>query len=278
MEQSPEIVQKPWGSYPANRRQQLIRFIVKIGLSHGSVKDLMQRLWYLDGAKQPADIIHQGVKFRLYPWDNVKDSKILFGSTVQDSMELSFLKHRLTENAVFVDIGANIGYYSCILASNRVGRIIAVEPHPHTLQRLTFNVALNHFDDIIEVAPYALGDTEKEVLLNEAEGSLGASSILEHHHAAKKQYSVNMMPFHKLCRKYAISTIDALKIDVEGVEDLVLMPFFESAPPSLWPKCIVIEHGHQKDWQRDLLGFLNNNGYRVQKRNDSNTILTLTDK
>ena len=103
MELPPEIVAKPWGSYKADRRQKIISFIVKIGLSHGSVKKLMQRLWYLNRAKYPADIIHQGVKFRLYPWDNVKDGKIMFGSAVQDSIELSFLKNILTQNSVFIE-------------------------------------------------------------------------------------------------------------------------------------------------------------------------------
>jgi hypothetical protein len=42
-----------------------------------------------------------------------------------------------------------------------------------------------------------------------------------------------------------VQTIDALKIDVEGAEDSILMPFFLTAPHSLWPGFIVIEDTHE---------------------------------
>jgi len=275
MEQITESVTKPWGSYKPDWRQKMISFVVKTGLSHGAVKGLLQRLWYLNGTQYPADIIYQGVKFRLHPWDNVKDGKLAFGSAVQDAMELNFLKKRLMKESVFIDIGANIGYYSCILASNGAGRIIAVEPHPFTRKRLAFNVHINNFDAIIQIAPYALGEANKEILLTEMVGNLGGSNIRSQRDNAKKQFKVEMISLQELCRQYEITSIDALKIDVEGVEDLVLIPFFKSAPPSSWPQCIVIEHAHQKDWKSDLLGYLEEKGYVVQKKNSSNSIFTI---
>ena len=38
-----------------------------------------------------------------------------------------------------------------------------------------------------------------------------------------------------------IAAIDALKIDVEGAEDLVLAPFLRDAPQDLLPKLLLIE-------------------------------------
>jgi FkbM family methyltransferase len=35
--------------------------------------------------------------------------------------------------------------------------------------------------------------------------------------------------------------VDAIKLDIEGAEDLVLDPFFRDAPPSLWPRLIIME-------------------------------------
>lgn len=274
MELKTDSVTQSWGSYKPDWRQKMISFVVKIGLSHGSVKGLLYRLYYLKGVQHPVDIIYQGVKFRLYPWDNVKDNKMAFGSAVQDAMELNFLKKRLTKDSVFIDIGANIGYYSCILASSGIGRIIAVEPHPFTRERLEFNVKINNFHEIVRIAPYALGEGKKEIFLTEVEGNLGGSNIRSQQNDAKKQFKVEMISLQELCQKYSITTIDAIKIDVEGVEDIVLMPFFKSAPRSSWPECIVIEHAHHKDWKSDLLVFFKEEGYTVRKKNTSNTILT----
>jgi hypothetical protein len=35
--------------------------------------------------------------------------------------------------------------------------------------------------------------------------------------------------------------IDAIKLDIEGAEDLVLDPFFRDAPQTLWPRLIIME-------------------------------------
>lgn len=274
MEIKPDSATRSWGSYKPDWRQKMISFIVKIGLSHGSIKGLLYRLYYLKGEQHPVDIIYRGVKFRLHPWDNVKDNKMAFGSAVQDAMELNFLKKWLTKDSVFIDIGANIGYYSCILASSGIGRIVAVEPHPFTRARLAFNVNANHFDEMVRIAPYALGEENKEIFLTEVEGNLGGSNIRSRQNDARKQFRVEMISLQELCRKYSITTIDAIKIDVEGVEDIVLMPFFKSASRSSWPRCIVIEHAHHKDWKTDLLVFFKEKGYIVRKKNSSNTILT----
>jgi FkbM family methyltransferase len=262
-----------WGSQKLVWRQKLISFFVKMGLSHGSVKKLMQRAWYSNGDKYPVDIIYQGAKFRLHPWDNVIDRKIVFGSAVRDAMEINFLKKHLTKDSVFIDIGANIGYYSCVLAAMNVRRIIAVEPHPFTLQRLSFNVEINNFDSIIQIAPYALGDVNREAILHEVGGDLGRSSVRSLGDETQKQFAVEMISLHALCQKYSITAIDAIKIDVEGVEDAVLVPFFQKAPPSLWPKSIIIEHADHEIWKQDLFACLRENGYIVRKKNRSNAFL-----
>ena len=84
-----------------------------------------------------------------------------------------------------------------------------------------------------------------------------------------------MISLQELCNKYKITSIDAIKIDVEGVEDMVLIPFFNNALRSLWPKCIVIEHAHHKDWKNDLLWYLKEKGYFIRKKDSSNMILIL---
>ena len=57
-----------------------------------------------------------------------------------------------------------------------------------------------------------------------------------------------------------ITAIDALKIDVEGAEDIVLAPFLRDAPQSLLPRLILIEDT-RGFWGLDLFALLARRGY-----------------
>ena len=69
--------------------------------------------------------------------------------------------------------------------------------------------------------------------------------------------------------------IDALKIDVEGAEDIVLAPFLRDAPASLLPRLILIEDTRGM-WSVDLFALLAARGYTVQERSRQNVALRLT--
>jgi hypothetical protein len=69
-----------------------------------------------------------------------------------------------------------------------------------------------------------------------------------------------------------VDTIDALKIDVEGFEDIILGPFFRDAPQTMWPRMIVIED-QRASWAFDLMAMLETKNYRVATRSKQNLIL-----
>ncbi len=275
MRKEPDAPAPPWGSFKPVGKQRFIAALVKLGVGHGAVKDMLQQAWFSNGPKQPIDMVYRGVKLRLYPWDNVTDRRLVFGSATRDGMELSYLKKYLTGDSVFLDIGANIGYYSCMMAAAGVRRIMAVEPHPLVRKRLAFHVAVNDFASAIRIVPCALGDGTGEVILNAADGDLGSSSVMPLKYG-RQQYHVDMMPLSALCEKNEVLKIDALKIDVEGLEDAVLYPFLETAPETLRPRVIIIEDAHAAQWSRDLTGMFQQCGYTAQRKNDSNTIYART--
>jgi FkbM family methyltransferase len=57
---------------------------------------------------------------------------------------------------VCIDIGANIGFYSC-LAASRQTPVVAIEPLPSNLQLLCRNVLENGFNHRVEIFPIGLG-------------------------------------------------------------------------------------------------------------------------
>lgn len=82
---------------------------------------------------------------------------------------------------VFLDIGANAGFYSVMVAANRLAReVIAFEPDPGNYARLKANLEANDLQDEVWALPIALGDKAGEVTLTEAgEHNRGESYITQ---------------------------------------------------------------------------------------------------
>jgi hypothetical protein len=70
-------------------------------------------------------------------------------------------------------------------------------------------------------------------------------------------------------REAGIESIDVLKIDVEGAEDVVLVPFLHDAPRALLPELVLIEDT-RGFWQTDVFALLERHGYTVVARNRQN--------
>jgi FkbM family methyltransferase len=63
----------------------------------------------------------------------------------------------LRETDVLVNVGANVGYYSCLALAH--GKpVMAFEPVPENVQALYKNVRANGWQDSIEILPVALSD------------------------------------------------------------------------------------------------------------------------
>jgi FkbM family methyltransferase len=126
------------------------------------------------------------------------------------------LARRLLQDAdVFVDVGANVGLYTCLARAAR-RRVIAVEPLQRNLDYLYANLRANGFEDV-EVFPVGLAEAAGLATL--FGGSTGASLI--------RGWADAPAP---LQRTIPLSTLDTLlgdrfagrrlliKIDVEGAE------------------------------------------------------------
>ena len=70
--------------------------------------------------------------------------------------ETEFLIEIIKDYDVFVNIGANVGYYTCLALSLGV-RVIAFEPIQGNLRCLYRNIALNNFTNY-EISPLALSE------------------------------------------------------------------------------------------------------------------------
>ena len=74
---------------------------------------------------------------------------------IYEAEEIEVIKKALSGAEVFVDAGANIGFYSCIACS--LGKyVVAIEPQPKNLRCLYANLKDNNWQNCAEVWPIGL--------------------------------------------------------------------------------------------------------------------------
>lgn len=113
------------------------------------------------------------------------------------------------------DVGANIGFYSTkfyeIVGPN--GLVVAFEPSPENLKKLTSNV---HALKTITILPFALGCEEKKQYLIQGKGSGATSRIVN----IKTPFSVELdiKRGDSLILSKKVPMPNVIKIDTEGFE------------------------------------------------------------
>jgi len=224
------------------------------------------------------DTMLWGMRLRLYPRRNGCEKNALFTPQMFDTMERRVLAEAVKRKGgtfAFVDIGANVGLYSLYLATCGDVRTLAVEPQPGILERLRFHLAENPSAKV-DVKPIALSDREGEATLVLNDSDSGGTHIdkQDGRRDAGERITVPCKSLMTVLAETGIETIDALKIDVEGAEDIVLAPFLRDAPQSLLPRLLLIEDT-RGFWGVDLFALLAVRGYTEQARSRQNVALRL---
>lgn len=237
---------------------------------------LLARRFVLSGRTLPIDAEAEGFRLRVHVTDNVSERKFLFMPRFCDPVEREHLVRHLSPDGVFLDIGANAGIYTLTAARAYAGlggrgHVLAVEANPTMQDRLRCNVELNDLDSRVRLAPVALSDRIGEVAFSISPDNLGESGLLN---TGGVSIRVPCLPLLDLLGQHAVQSVDGMKIDVEGMEDVILTPFLRQAPRPLLPKFIIIESSASR-WRGDLLGLLRETGYRQLAQRKMNLILTL---
>ncbi len=263
----------PFGALAPNAAQAtVIRLVQRSGLKRGVFRPWMSRLINLM-RPGPVDAPYQGASFRFYHLASATERGALFNPDYNLD-ELSFLRAHTPDRGVFVDIGANVGTYALTLARKvgKNGTVIAVEPHPVAYARLAFNRAASDLSQVKLLAA-AAGAANGELLMETDAANLGASHVASGQ-SGGHTFRVPAFTLQQILSDAGVAKVDALKIDVEGFEDRVLIGFFAEAPQTLWPRAIVIEHLSRKEWQQDCIDDMIARGYHEERKTRSNTLLS----
>ncbi len=262
----------PFGTFaPTPAQAAIIGLAQRSRLKRGAFRPMLSRL--VNGLRAgPVDVDYQGASFRFYHQASATERGALFNPDY-NLEELDFLRAHTPAGGIFVDVGANVGTYAMVLARHvgRGGKVIAIEPHPITHARLAFNRTASGFAQVILVAA-AAGSSDGELMIETDGGNLGASHIVTGERSGHA-IRVPSLRLQRILDDAGVSRVDALKIDVEGYEDRVLTGFFRQAPPSLWPRAVVIEHLSRNEWQDDCIADMTARGYAETGKTRSNTLL-----
>src|SRR4051794_3370758 len=135
------------------------------------------------------------------------------------------LRSQLSPGATFVDVGANIGWYS-LLAAGLVGgdgRVVGVEPNPDNCGLVERSAKENGFATIT-VVPAAASDSAALAALD-VDASNGRIIPLDPSQPAGVipcSFVVPIRPLDDLLADAGVAKVDVMKVDVEGAELQVL--------------------------------------------------------
>ncbi len=136
-------------------------------------------------AEQPLLAECDGIRYELDLQDEIQ-RMIYFNYYERQSLKK--VLNLIASGSACLDVGANVGFYALNFARKvgGAGKVFAFEANPTVAEKLKRNIALNGFEQIVEVAEWAVSDKVGESVFsmtsdeNSGWGHLGEDSRFEH--------------------------------------------------------------------------------------------------
>ena len=153
--------------------------------------------------------------FELYVQEHDWDvGENLIDTKLHEPHVTNFLKEHLQEGMTFIDVGANVGYFTLTAATKvgKSGKVIAVECNPRNCELIYMSLHRNGFDQVT-VYPFAVSDTQK--LMNFSWG-FSNGFVGELNKDDEEAFIVPAVTLDSLLKSE--TGVDVIKMDIEGSE------------------------------------------------------------
>ncbi|HET9209405.1 MAG TPA: FkbM family methyltransferase [Thermoanaerobaculia bacterium] len=164
----------------------------------------------------------------------------LLGKSLAERREVRFLRGQVRPGMVVFDVGANLGFYTLLLAG-RVGpegRVHAFEPDPLSFDILRRRAAGRAN---VETERTAVGDQAGTITLYTSRSNRADNRVHPSLDAgATEAVEVPLTTLDGYCAARGIERIDAVKMDIQGAEVAALSGFRETLA-RLKPRWMLIE-------------------------------------
>jgi len=149
---------------------------------------------------------------------------------VYESELTKYLLNNIKEHSVFIDVGANFGYYSCMVAkkvsAKKGGKVYSFEANKNAFDLLQKNIMINWIDwSAVSLHQVALSNIEGEMQFKNYKYRFGGSQFYTYEEDTQEINTAEIVTVNtKKMDNYFSSgvKVDFLKIDVEGAEFKVL--------------------------------------------------------
>lgn len=206
--------------------------------------------------------LFNGKQILLFPNCNI--SSMLIYAKLPDEDEIMLLRKRADNETVFLDIGANVGLYSIALA-DKVGDVIAFEPHPFTASRCRKNFSINNLSEN-NVKEIALSSRSEKIFFSDYGGSSTVNKIVEQSENTIEVQAMTLDEFASL-NNFSKEIKYLMKIDVEGFE-LEVLKGAQNFLKDYNIEAIVFEcFGHQKELVSVIL---EKHGFKISRLSTNN--------
>ena len=175
-----------------------------------------------------AGIVHRGVELQFVVPNGINRFRVnTFATKEPETLEWI---DRLPGDAVLWDVGANVGLYTCYAAKARGCRVFAFEPSVFNLELLARNLQLNGLVDRVVIVPLPLSDRLAVSTLGmttvEWGGAMSTFGQSFGHDGEPLRavfgFRTVGLSMTDAVRLLAIPQPDYIKMDVDGIEHLIL--------------------------------------------------------
>ncbi|MEN9552370.1 MAG: hypothetical protein RI935_747 [Candidatus Parcubacteria bacterium] len=193
------------------------------------------------------------------------DQEIFWKGCYEEEV-LHTIQQHLTEDSVFVDVGANVGDHT-LFASHiaHKGKVIAFEPIPDLCDQIQHSISLQNKQHApITVHPFACGQKTSSLTLSLPVNNIGGASLVR---KGDRTLSVQVVKADDILKNE--DKVTMIKIDVEGFECdalLGLQQTISKHKPSLVIEFspVIYKNNQEKDHSADILLFLKENNYYIE--------------
>jgi FkbM family methyltransferase len=198
---------------PASRREIVQRFLASAEFRASF--DTPE--WVLEAKNQWLIVeLADGTRFWICPDDRYISRGVIAGA--YEPIETAFVRRHVKEGMIVLDIGANIGWYTVLMAKlvGAAGHVEAFEARDELADRLRRTVAENKLDNV-SVHQCALAAVDGEGTIVISNDNFGAAHLIEPAATGGATQPVALRRLGSVISR----AVDFIKIDVEGAEKLV---------------------------------------------------------
>lgn len=208
-----------WGIF-----KQAVRRLLKTWISSGVKTGYVY--WFLDkypalyASEEPIKTqLRNNLSMNCVLRDHVQSRIYFFGA--YEPIETYLLSSLLKEDTVFLDVGANVGFYSLMLSQVcKRGKVYAFEPVDKNFAVLQKNIFENKLENVVTAVPKGLWSETTTLEFSIPDGvknNLGTYSAGTRRQSQDK-VRCDVTTLDEFVANTELSRLDAIKMDIEGAE------------------------------------------------------------